>query len=53
MEEAAFTIRNLNNACVCGSYYIGQSGRNEPVRQKEHHLKLGEMDKSALADYGW
>ena len=41
--------------CTCGKVYIGETGRNLKVRQKEHKdccLKC-QSDKSALAKHAW
>ena len=41
--------------CTCGTMYIGETGRNLKVRQKEHKdccLKC-QPDKSALAKHAW
>ena len=41
--------------CTCGKMYIGETGRNLKVRQKEHKdccLKC-QSDKSALAKHAW
>jgi hypothetical protein len=39
--------------CECGKTYIGQTNRTIETRCKEHmrHLRLGQPDKSALAQH--
>lgn len=41
--------------CMCGTYCIGETGRSTLIKWKkhQHHLRLGNMKKSALADHGW
>lgn len=41
--------------CTCGANYVGQTGWSITIRCKEHqsHLRLGHIDKSALAKHGW
>ncbi|KAJ8937075.1 hypothetical protein NQ318_009845 [Aromia moschata] len=38
---------------ICGKSYIGQTGRSIQCRIKEHqrHTRLGNIDKSAIAEY--
>lgn len=40
--------------CSCSLSYIGQTGGNVAISEKEHkrHLRLGIVDKSALVDTG-
>ncbi|KAJ8949365.1 hypothetical protein NQ318_012030 [Aromia moschata] len=39
--------------CTCGKSYIGQTGRSIQCRIKEHqrHTRLGNTDKSAIAEH--
>ncbi|KAJ8947725.1 hypothetical protein NQ318_017986 [Aromia moschata] len=39
--------------CTCGKSYIGQTGRGTQCRIKEHqrHTRLGNTDKSAIAEH--
>ncbi|KAJ8942278.1 hypothetical protein NQ318_005595 [Aromia moschata] len=39
--------------CTCGKSYIGQTGRSIQCRIKEHqrHIRLGNIDKSAIAEH--
>lgn len=42
--------------CSCGlSYILGQTGKTVAIRENEHqcHLRIGNMDKLALAQHGW
>ena len=41
--------------CTCGKVYIGETGRNLKVRQKEHKdcCRKCQPDKSALAKHAW
>jgi predicted GIY-YIG superfamily endonuclease len=37
--------------CEWGQVYIGQTGRSIDTRIKEHHIRLAEPDKSAVAEH--
>ena len=41
--------------CTCGKVYIGETGRNLKIRQKEHKdcCRKCQLDKSALAKHSW
>ncbi len=41
--------------CTCGKVYIGETGRNLKLRQKEHNdcCAKCQVDKSALAKHAW
>ena len=41
--------------CLCGDYYIGETGRTTNTRVKEHKAacRLVNFDRSAVAEHAW
>jgi hypothetical protein len=37
--------------CECGEVYVGQTGRSMEARCKEHHIRLEQPEKSAVAEH--
>ena len=49
-EGVVYKIR-----CLCGDFYIGQTGRNTNTRIKEHKAacRLAKFESSAVAEHAW
>ena len=41
--------------CLCGDYYIGETGRSTNIRIKEHKAacRLAKFERSAVAEHAW
>ena len=41
--------------CICGDFYVGETGRNLTTRVKEHKAacRLAAFDRSAVAEHAW
>ena len=41
--------------CICGDFYVGETGRNLTTRVKEHKAacRLAAFNRSAVAEHTW
>ena len=41
--------------CICGDFYVGETGRNLTTRVKEHKAacRLAAFDRSSVAEHAW
>ena len=41
--------------CICGDFYIGETGRSLTARMKEHRAacRLAAFERSAVAEHAW
>ena len=44
-----------NIKCICGDFYIGETGRSLTTRMKEHKAacRLAAFERSAVAEHAW
>ena len=52
-EDRSGVIYKLG--CLCGDFYIGQTGRSVNTRIKEHKVacRLAKLEKSAVTEHAW
>ena len=52
-EERTGVIYKIK--CICGDFYVGETGRNLTTRLKEHKAacRLAAFDRSAVAKHAW